>query len=124
MHRIFIAENFWKLCMVLVFAASVIALPTMGQITEAKAHGLLAPTQEMSPQTVTINGTVTSVTESMLTIVDDGKTEHTIGLNPKTRISKGGKVASAAEIKANDSVVVVASKGEGSNLTAVTITVT
>ena len=125
MHRTFIAERIWKLCMVVVFATSMMVTPTMGQKLNAKAHGLvLAPTQEMSAQTVTINGTVKSVTESMLTVVDDGKAEHTISLDAKTRISKGGKVASPAEIKANDSVVVVASKGEGSALTAVTITVT
>ena len=124
MHRIFIAERISKLCLVFVFAVSIIAIATMGRQTQAKqAHGLLASTQEMSAQTVTINGTVKSVTDSMLTVVDDGKAEHTISLDAKTRISKGGKVASAAEIKANDSVVVVANKGEGT-LTAVTITVT
>lgn len=124
MHRMFIAQRICKPCMVLVFAASIIATPTMGQNMKAKrAHGLSNSTQEMSAQTVTINGTVKSVTESMLTVVDEGKAEHTISLDAKTRISKGGKVSSASEIKANDSVVVVANKGEGT-LTAVTITVT
>lgn len=124
MHRMFTAESVLRLCMVLVFAAGMIATTTMGQKTEAKhTHSLTASTQEMSAQTVTINGTVKSVTESMLTVVDGEKGEHTIGLDAKTRVSKGGKVVAAAEIKANDSVVVVANKGEGT-LTAVTITVT
>ncbi len=124
MHRMFTAERTWKLCMVFVFAATFIAISTKGQIPEAKQAPGVASTQEMSAQTVTINGTVKSVTESMLTVVDGENAEYTIGLDAKTRISKGGKVASATEIKANDSVMVVASKSDGKALTAVTITVT
>lgn len=124
MHKIFTLEKIWKLCMGLVFTANLIVTPAMGQKGEVKqADSLLASTQ-MSAQTITINGKVKAVTELTLTVVDDQKAEHTIGLAAKTKITKAGKDATAADIKADDSVVVVASKGEGNALTAVTITVT
>ena len=123
MLRMFTAGKIWKLCVGVAFTASVIATPTMGQKSEVKqAHSLLASTQEMMAQKVTINGTVKSVTESTLTVVDSEKAEQTISLDAKTKITKGGKAATAADIKADDSVVIVANKGEGT-LTAVTITV-
>ncbi len=85
-----------------------------------------AQAQEMAKpqdQTVTITGKVTQVTDSSLTVVDDQKAEHTISLAPKTKITKAGKAAKAADIKADDSVVVVAQKGAGDVWTAVSISV-
>ncbi len=123
MLKMFTASKIWKLCVGVAFTASVIATPTMGQKSEVKqADSLPASTQEMMAKKVTINGTVKSVTESTLTVVDSEKAEQTISLDAKTKIMKGGKAATAADIKADDSVVIVANKGEGT-LTAVTITV-
>ncbi len=118
----FKVDKVWKLCVGLVFTLSVIAIPAMGQKSEVR-HSSLASTQEMMAKKVTINGTVKSVTESTLTVVDSEKAEQTISLDAKTKITKAGKAATAADIKADDSVVIVANKGEGNALTAVTITV-
>jgi len=123
MLKVFKADRIWKLCVGLVFTASVIAIPIMSQKNVVNARSLGAPTQEMMAQKVTINGTVKSVSDSSLTVVDSEKAEQTISLDAKTQITKAGKAATAADIKADDSVVVVANKGEGT-LTAVTITVT
>ena len=82
--------------------------------------------QEMAKpqdQTVTISGKVTQVSDSSLTVVDDQKAEHTITIAAKTKITKAGKSAKAADIKADDSVVVVAQKGEGDAWTAVSVSV-
>src|SRR5918992_1233967 len=75
--------------------------------------------QDPAAKPVTINGTVSSVSETSLTVVDAEKVEQTITIDANTKITKGGKAAAATEIKANDSVVVVANKGEGTALTAV-----
>jgi Domain of unknown function (DUF5666) len=122
MLKVFKGDRIWKLCVGLVFVASVIATPLMSQKSVVNARSLGAPTQEMAAQKVTINGKVKSVTDSMLTVVDGEKAEQTISLDAKTKITKAGKAATAADIKADDSVVVVANKGEGT-LTAVSITV-
>jgi hypothetical protein len=123
MHRTFTLNGVGSLCLAVVFAAGLVVSPVMAQQIASEPHSL-ASTQEMAAKTVTINGKVKSVTESTLTVVDDAMAEHSISLDAKTRISKAGKVAAASELKAGDSVVVVASKGEGNALTAVTITVT
>jgi len=47
----------------------------------------------------------------------------TVGIDAKTKITKAGKVVTAADIKPEDAVIVVAAKGEGDALTAVTIKV-
>ncbi len=84
--------------------------------------GVLAP-QEMAKQAITINGTVSAVSETSVTVVDSKKVEQMITIDANTKITKGGKAATAADIKANDSVEVVANKGEGTALTAVSIKV-
>jgi hypothetical protein len=76
------------------------------------------------PKTVTINGKVSAVTETTLTVIDDQKASQIIAIDAKTKIWKAGKDATAADIKPDDAVVVVATKGEGNALTAVTIKVT
>jgi methionine-rich copper-binding protein CopC len=79
--------------------------------------------QEPAPKPITINGTVSTVSETSLTVLDAKKVEQTITIDANTKITKGGKAATATDIKANDSVVVVAQKGEGTALTAVSIKV-
>ena len=125
MFKLLTVDRVWKLCVGLVFATNLITTPAMGQTNQVnEAKSLPASTQEMAAKNVTINGKVKSVTESVLTVVDSANAEHTVSLDAKTKIIKGGKAATAAEIKADDAVTVVASKGEGDALTAVTITVT
>ena len=52
--------------------------------------------------TATISGTVTAVTDTSLTIVDATKAEHTIAITSETQVTKGGKDAALADVKAND----------------------
>jgi hypothetical protein len=83
--------------------------------------------QEMAKpksETVTFTGKVTAVSDTSLTIVDDQKAEHTVSLGAQTKITKAGKSAKAGDIKADDSVTVVAQKGDGDVFTAVSISVT
>jgi len=77
--------------------------------------------QDTSAKPVTINGTVSAVSETSVTVVDSKKVEQVITIDASTKITKGGKDATAADIKANDAVVVVANKGEGAAWTAVSI---
>ena len=77
--------------------------------------------QEASAKPITINGTVSAVSETSVTVVDSKKVEQVITIDASTKITKGGKDATAADIKANDAVVVVANKGEGAAWTAVSI---
>jgi hypothetical protein len=74
-------------------------------------------------ETVEVKGTVKAVTDATVTIVDDQKAETTIGLDSTTKVTKSGKEVTVADLKADDSVVVVAKKGEGDVLMAIKITV-
>jgi len=87
------------------------------------ATRIASAAQEMSAQNVTINGKVSAVTDTSVTVVDSEKMEQTVSIDAKTKITKSGKAAKAADIKANDNVVVVATKGDGKALTAVSIEV-
>jgi len=107
-----------KLGFGLIAILSFLALQAMGQ-TQQKP----APAPEKPKDTVTINGKVSAITDTSLTIVDDQKASHTIAIDANTKISKAGKEAKAADIKADDVVVVEARKGEGDAMTAVSITV-
>jgi type 1 fimbria pilin len=102
----------------LIFAAAFMFVAAL-LVTPAIAR----TTVQMQDSTVTINGKVKAVSASSLTVVDDQKAEQTIGLDANTKITKGGKEATATDIKADDSVMVVASKGEGAALTAISIKV-
>ena len=73
--------------------------------------------------TSTISGTVSAVTDSALTIVDSQKAEHTLAVTSETKVTKSGKDATLADVKANDTVTVEAKKGEGDAWTALTISV-
>ena len=110
-----------KLCLGLVFAASLTVTPAVGQWQVKEANWL--PVLVQKAETVTINGKVKDATATTLTVVDDQKAEQSIALDAKTKITKAGKNATAADIKADDAVVVVAVKGEGGALTAVTVKV-
>src|ERR1041385_3004904 len=77
-----------------------------------------------APKTVTITGKVSAVDASTLTVVDDQKASQIITIDAKTKVSKGGKAATAADIKPDDAVVVVASKDANNALTAVSIKIT
>ena len=98
--------------------ATLMVPPTFAQ--EKKTPEAVA--QEQSP-TVTIAGKVSAVSDTSVTVVDEKKAEQIIAIDTNTKITRGGKVATAADIKADDAVTVVANKGEGNALTAVTIKV-
>ena len=79
--------------------------------------------KEEKQKTSTINGTVSAVTDSTLTIVDSKKAEHVLALTSETKVTKGGKDATLADVKANDIVTVEASKEAGDTWTALKISV-
>jgi Domain of unknown function (DUF5666) len=79
--------------------------------------------KEQKPKTTTINGTVSAVAESTLTIVDSKNAEHTLSVTSETKVTKGGKDATLADVKANDVVTIEAKKGDGDTWTALKISV-
>ena len=79
--------------------------------------------KEEKQQTSTINGTVSAVTDAAVTIVDSAKAEHTVAVNSETKVTKSGKDATLADVKANDAVTVEAKKGEDGTCTALKISV-
>jgi hypothetical protein len=81
------------------------------------------PKKEKKTKTTTLNGTVSAVTDSALTIIDSQKAEHTLAVTSETKVTKGGKDAALADVKANDIVTVEAQKGEGDTWTALKISV-
>src|SRR5262245_27408380 len=101
----------------LAFALSIAGFTT------PMAMGYGSATQQTAAQTVTIDGKVSSASDTSVIVVDASKAEKTITIDTNTKITKGGKPATAADLKANDKVVVVAIKGDGDALTAVTIKV-
>lgn len=107
----------------LLLVSLVVPVSTGSPVTRLSVLATQEPVKEKAPKPITINGTVAAVSETSVTVLDDKKVEQTITIDANTKITKGGKAATAADIKANDSVEVVASKGEGSALTAVSIKV-
>jgi len=79
--------------------------------------------KEHKQKTTMINGTVSAVTDAALTVVDSQKAEHTLAVTSETKVTKGGKDAVLADVKANDVVMVEAAKGEGNTWTALKISV-
>jgi hypothetical protein len=120
-----------RLALGLIAILSFVALTAIGQITTTaygqepeKQKPEKQKTEKQKPaETITINGKVSAIDDMSITVVDDQKAEHKIAIDAKTKISKAGKDAKAADIKAEDAVVVEARKGEGDALTAITITV-
>ena len=79
--------------------------------------------KEHKMKTAMLNGTVSAVTDSALTIVDSRKAEHTVAVTSETKVTKAGKDAVLADVKANDVVTVEVQKGGDNTLTAVKISV-
>jgi hypothetical protein len=105
----------------LAFIASLMIMPAVSSV-ESKGATFSGPVQTMA-ETVTITGKVKSIDGSTLTVLDAQKTELSINFDPATTVTRAGKDATPVDIKTNDSVVVVANKGEGGALTAVSIKV-
>ncbi|HSE22493.1 MAG TPA: hypothetical protein VLB68_12585 [Pyrinomonadaceae bacterium] len=78
---------------------------------------------EQATQGVTISGKVKTASASALVILDSQNAEQTVVIDAKTKIIKAGKPATAADIKADDAVVVVAAKGDNDSWTAKTVTI-
>jgi len=79
--------------------------------------------KQQKSQTTMINGTVSAVTDSALTVVDSDKAEHTLAITSSTKVTKGGKDAVLADVKANDVVTIEAQKGADNTWTALKISV-
>jgi hypothetical protein len=102
---------------------SIVSFATPAVIGQESQQKPKTSEQETAAQTVTVDGTVSAVSETSVTVVDATKAEKTITIDAKTKVTKAGKPATPGDIKANDKVVVVATKGEGDALTAVSIKV-
>ena len=109
-----------KLILGLIAIACLVVPNALGKITTAQDPAPKESSKQKA-ETVTINGKVSAVTETTVTVVDDQKAEQTVAIDVKTKITKAGKKATAADIMAEDAVVVVASKGDGNSLTAIEI---
>jgi hypothetical protein len=81
------------------------------------------PKKEQKMKTTTINGTVSAVTDSTVTVVDSQQAEHVLSVTGDTKVMKNGKAAVLADVKANDVVTIEAQKGEGNTWTALRISV-
>ena len=118
MTKIIRALGAAMLCLGLLSSASVLMAkqeqPKPAQDPQKKEHKM---------KTTTLNGTVSAVTDSAVTIVDGQKAEHTLTVNSDTKVTKGGKDATLADVKANDVVAIEAMKGEGDTWTAMKISV-
>lgn len=79
--------------------------------------------EQEQAETKTISGTVSAITDSAITIVDTQKAEHTVAITGETKVTKAGKDAALADVKANDEVTVEAKKGADDGWTALKITV-
>jgi hypothetical protein len=77
------------------------------------------PAQET--QDVTISGKVTGSEKNMVIVTDDMKAEHKVAVTSETKVTKGGKEATAADLKANAKVTVQARKASDGSWTALTI---
>jgi hypothetical protein len=106
------------LCLGLLFSASVL-MAKQDQAKPAKDP----QKKEDKTKSTTINGTVSAVTDSTLTIIDSEKAEHTLAVTSETKVIKGGKDATLNDLKANDVVTIEAKKGEGDTWTALKISV-
>ena len=111
------------LCLGLIFLAGLIVTTAVAQQDPNKKTPPASQPPAEQSETVTVKGKVTTVTESTLTIVDDQKAETTVVLDSKTKVTKSGKDATIADLKADDAVVVIAKKGDGNALMAIKITV-
>ena len=106
------------LCLGLLAPGSI-AIAKQDPVTPTKEK----PAKEQKAKTTTLNGTVSAVSDSAVTIVDSQKAEHTLAVTSDTKITKGGKDAVLADLKANDVVTVEAQQGDGDTWTALRISV-
>ena len=81
------------------------------------------PKKEQKMKTTTLNGTVSAVTDSTVTIVDSKQAEHVLSVTSETKVTKNGKEAALTDVKANDVVTIEAMKGEGNTWMAMKISV-
>ena len=79
-----------------------------------------APSPEGTEE-VTLSGEVTGGENNVLTVTDEQKVEHKLTVTGETKVTKGGKEASAADLKPNSKVTVQAKKGGDGGWTAVSI---
>jgi hypothetical protein len=93
------------------------------QVFAGPPDPVVAIVEQPQAQSVTISGKVKMISAATVTVVDDSKAEHNIGLDSNTKIMKAGKEATVADIKADALVSVVANKSETGALTAVTINI-
>ena len=98
-------------------------LLSAGFVMAKQEQTMPAKDQTKKEKTATVSGTVSAVTDSSLTIVDSKKAEHTLAVTSETKVTKAGKDAAIADVKANDVVTVQVKKGEGNTWTALTISV-
>ncbi len=61
--------------------------------------------------------------DNALTITDAQNTEQKITVTAETKLTKGGKESTPADLKPNDKVTVKAKKGQDGTLTAVSINI-
>ena len=79
-----------------------------------------APSAEQAEE-VTLSGQVTGGENNVLTVTDEQKAEHKLTVTGETKVTKGGKEASASDLKPNSKVTVLAKKGGDGTWTAVSI---
>ena len=104
-----------------------LVLLLIGNVTMAK-QDYPKPAQDPAKKaekqkTSKIDGTVSEITESTLTIVDSKKAEHTLAVTSETKVTKAGKDATLADVKANDIVTVEATQAADNTWTALKISV-
>ena len=117
------------LCAGLLLSVGLVKVTTAAgpQETQKKDKAKPNPAQEKAPEagdTVTVTGKVATINDAKLTIVNDQKAELTVALTPETKITKGGKEVTVADVKADDLVTILVRKGDGNSLMAVSIVVT
>ena len=98
-------------------------LLSAGFVMAKQEQTMPAKDQPKKEKTAMINGTVSAVTDSALTIIDSQKAEHTLAVTSETKVTKAGKDAALADVKANDVVTIEVKKGEGNTWTALKISV-
>ena len=73
---------------------------------------------------MTVSGKLTAAgSDNVLTITDAQNTAQKVTVTAETKLTKGGKDATSADFKANDTVTVRAKKGQDGTLTAVSINI-
>lgn len=106
-----------RICQVILFAALFGTMPFHLARAQDKSDAPAARTIDV----VSINGEVTGGTDETLIVTDGRQEDHRVTVTEKTRVTKGGKDASLAEMKINCSVRVQAKRVSDGNLLALSI---